>query len=134
MSKSYTPGLVTAHALLKMDSRALEHLQFMQKSLLHIFHYYLVLQAKWILIIWKYEFWLEYDREIIVILTHWVLNGILWFCPLLVITEFQLVTTHNYLVNLKSYYDIYLSIFLKQSSLSRGFLQLHHKIANEINL
>lgn len=37
-SKSYTPGLVTAHALLKMDSRALEHLQFMQKSLLHIFH------------------------------------------------------------------------------------------------
>ncbi len=34
-SKSYTPGLVTAHTLLKMDSRALEHLQSMQKSLLH---------------------------------------------------------------------------------------------------
>lgn len=38
LSKSYTPGLVTAHDLLKMGSRALEHLQFMQKSWLHIFH------------------------------------------------------------------------------------------------
>lgn len=47
--------------------------------------------------------------------------------------DYKVSICHNYLVNLKSYYDFYINskaVFI----VMRFLLQLHHKTASEINL